>query len=352
MKMLHGFSPIARTLITMAALIIVVAFLKSAASIIAPMLLAAFIAVVATPPLRWLRRVGVPKLVALFVVLVVLVDVGGIVILVASGAIEGFRDSLPGFQERFVLLFETLGKRLEAAGMVGSRDAVPAIFDPAKATAFVRATLSNVSGTFTTGLLILLAVLFMLLEAPHLRDKLRAAFDFSPEDEARLQRLLRAVSRYMVIKSLTSLATAFFVGLWLWVLGINFVVLWAILAFIFNFVPFVGAVLMMIPAALLALLQTDFQTMLLVVLGYLVINTAIGSILEPRIMGRGLGISPLAVFLSLLFWGWVLGTIGVFLSVPLTMVLMIALEANPSARPFVVLLGPPISRDQVDQPTG
>lgn len=350
MKTLDGFSPIARMLITLAALAIIVTFLKSAASVVAPMLLAAFIAVVATPPLRWMQRVGVPKYLALVVVLLVLVDAGGVLILVASGAIEGFKDSLPSFQQRFVLLFDELGRRLEAAGMAGSRDAMPAIFEPARAAAMARAALSNLGGTFATGLLVLLAVVFMLLEAPHLRLKLQKAFDFSAEHEARLRRLLRAVSHYMVIKSLTSLATAVLIWVWLWLLGINFAVLWGILAFVFNFIPFVGAVLMMIPAALMALVQSDFQTVLLVVLGYIVVNTAIGNIIEPRIMGRGLGISVLAVFLSLLFWGWVLGTIGVFLSVPLTMVLMIALESNPQARPFVILLGPSILTEDADQP--
>lgn len=337
-----GFSPIGRVVVVMAALAIVVTFLKAAASFFAPILLAAFIAIVATPALRWMRRRGVPKWGAIVVVVLVLLDVGSLLMLVTTGALEGFRDSLPGYQERFLLLIDELGGRLEAAGMAGSREAVPDIFDPAQATRLVRAALSNVSGTFATGLLVLLAVVFMLLEAPGLPAKLKAAFDLTPEAEARLQRLLRSVNQYMVIKSLTSLATALLIGIWLWVLGIDFAVLWAVLAFFFNFVPFVGSILMMVPAVLLALVQTDLQTTLLVVLGYLLVNTLIGSLLEPRIMGRGLGISTLAVFLSLLFWGWVLGTVGVFLSVPLTMALIVALEASPQSRPLAVLLGPPV----------
>jgi predicted PurR-regulated permease PerM len=148
----------------------------------------------------------------------------------------------------------------------------------------------------------------------------------------------------MVIKSLTSLATALCIWVWLWFLGIDFAILWAILAFLLNFIPFVGAILMTIPAVLLALVQTDLQTALLVALGYLVVNTVIGSVLEPRIMGRGLGISTLVVFLSLLVWGWVLGTVGVFLAVPLTMALIIALDASPQTRPFAILLGPEVTQ--------
>jgi predicted PurR-regulated permease PerM len=158
-----------------------------------------------------------------------------------------------------------------------------------------------------------------------------------------VQQALSGVKRYMVIKSLTSMATALCVWILLRVLGVDFAVLWAIMAFLLNFIPFVGSFLMMVPAVLMALLQIDLQAALLVASGYLVINTVIGSILEPRIMGRGLGISTLVVFLSLLLWGWVLGTVGVFLSVPITMTLMIALDASPQTRPIAILLGPDLA---------
>jgi predicted PurR-regulated permease PerM len=342
LQALAGFSSIARALIVMAAIAIVVTFIKAAASVIAPILLAVFIAVVATPPLRWMRRRGVPKWIALAVIVVVLLDVGSVFLLLTTGALEGFRESLPGYQQRFMLLSERFGDWLESAGIAGSKEAMDDIFDLARVSALVRAVLSNVSGLFGTGLLILLAVVFMLLEVAKLPAKLKTAFHFTEEAEARLQRVLDAVNQYMAIKILTSLATAFCIWLWLWFLGIDFPILWAVLAFLLNFVPFVGAFLMMIPPILLALVQTDLQTTLLVALGYVMINTMIGSILEPRIMGRGLGISTLAVFLSLLFWGWVLGTVGVFLSVPLTMALMIALEASPQTRPVAILLGPEI----------
>jgi predicted PurR-regulated permease PerM len=343
MNVLPGFSPIARALVVAAAIAILVFFLQAAASIVAPVLLAAFVAVLATPPLRWMQRQGVPKWVALGVVVIVLLDVGSIVALIYTGALEGLRESLPGYQERLVLLSDQLGGWLERVGMDNARESVPDIFDPSAVTGLVRIALANASGTFANGLLVLLAVVFMLSEAPSLRTKLQAAFDLTSESETRLRRLFGAVNRYMLIKTLTSLATALCIWGWLWFLGIDFAVLWAVLAFLLNFIPFVGAFLMAVPAVLIALVQTDLGTTLLVALGYLVVNTGIGSILEPRIMGRGLGISTLAVFLSLLFWSWALGTVGAFLSVPLTMALMIALDASPQTRPIAILLGPEVA---------
>jgi len=343
-KVLAGFSPIARAVIVTAAIALVVIFLQSAASVIAPILLAAFITVVATPPVRWMQRKRVPKWLALAIIVLVLLEAGSILALVFTGELEGFRDGLPSYQERLILLSDQFGGWLEDVGVANARDAVKDIFDPSAAAGLVRMALTNVSGTFATGLLVLLAVVFMLLEAPKLPAKLRLAFHLTEEAETRLRRVLSAINQYMVIKSLTSLATALCIWVWLWFLGIDFAILWAILAFLLNFIPFVGAILMTIPAVLLALVQTDLQTALLVALGYLVVNTVIGSVLEPRIMGRGLGISTLVVFLSLLVWGWVLGTVGVFLAVPLTMALIIALDASPQTRPFAILLGPEVTQ--------
>lgn len=344
MKILSGFSPPARAMIVAAACAVVLLFLRAAESIVAPVLLAVFIAAIAAPPLRWMQRKGVPKWGALALIAFVLLDVGSIFALITTGALEGFRNTLPGYQERLTLLNEQFGLWLEGIGIANSKEAIPDIFDPALVGALVRLALSNVGAMVATGLLVLLTVIFMLLEAPGLWHKLRTAFGLGEDSEARLRQLLDALNRYMVIKTGTSLATALLIWIWLTFLGIDFAVLWAILAFLLNFVPYVGAVLMTIPAVLMALIQADLQTTILVALGYLLVNVMIGSVLEPRIMGRGLGISPLVLLLSLLLWSWVLGTVGAFLSVPLTMVLMIALATSPHTRPISILLGPDITR--------
>jgi AI-2 transport protein TqsA len=299
--------------------------------------------VVITPFLRWLRRKRVPQWLSLPLIVFLLFEAGSVLGLVFTGQLEGFRESLPGFRERLALLRDQLGVWLEGAGVEMAREAVKDIFDPNIAVDLVRAAIANMRTTFGTGLLVLLSVVFMLLEAPGLQAKLRKAFDLTEGAEDRLLRVFNAINRYMVIKSLASLATALCIWGWLWVLAIDYAGLWAILAFLLNFIPFIGGLVMAVPALLMALVQTDLTTTLLVGLGYLVVNTAIGSILEPRIMGRGLGISTLAVFLSLLFWGWVLGTVGVFLAVPLSMALIIALDSSPATRPIAILLGPEVT---------
>jgi AI-2 transport protein TqsA len=343
MNLSSSWSGPARGLIVAAAFVIAVLGIHAAAPVLATVLLAVFIAVVATSPLDWLRRHGAPKWVALFIVVFVLLDLGSLVALLATGTLEGFRDSLPTYQERLILLTQQLADWLEGMGVPNSQAAIPDMFDPGLAMALVRKLLSDAGGLVAEGLLVLLVVVFILLEAPGLPAKFKAAFKTTPEADARLDRVLGAINRYMVIKSLTSLATGVLIWLWLWYLGLDFTFLWGLLAFLLNFIPFVGSVLMAIPAILLALVQTDVQTTLLVALGYVVVNVAIGNILEPRIMGKGLGVSTLAIMLSLLFWGWLLGGVGVFLSVPLTIALMIALDASPQTRPIAILMGPDLA---------
>ena len=349
---LSGFTPPARGLIVAGALALVLTVTKAAAPILIPLLLAIFIAIIATPALRWMRGRGMPKWGALAVIIFVLLEIGSLLALVTTGALEGFRDSLPTYQERFMLLSEQWGGWLEGVGVGGSREAIPDLMDPNRVAAIVRSLLSNASGFFATGLLVLLLTIFILLEANTLPAKLKAAFRLTEAGKARLQRLLDSIKRYMLINTLTSLGTAFCVWVWLWLLGIDFAVLWAILAFFLNFVPVVGNIVMMVPAVLLALVQAGLGTALLVAAGYLVINTLIGNVLEPRIMGRGLGISTLAVFVALLFWGWLFGTVGMFLAVPLTAALIIALDASPHTRPFAILLGPAIQDEleSTDEP--
>ena len=345
---LDAFNTPARGLIIAAALVVLAAGARLAAPVLAPLLLAIFLAIILTPILRWLGRLRVPKWVSLPLLFFLLMDLGSILLLMTTGALEGLRDSLPTYQERFALLSHELGVWLEEMGIEGSLMALPDIFDFSQIRVLLRILLSNVGSLAGTGIMVLLAVIFLLLEASSLPDKLRRAFHMTPAGEARLHALLSAINQYMIIKTLASLATAGLLGLWLWYLDLKFVIVWTVLAFVLNFVPFLGSFLMAIPPLLFALLQTDLSTALWVGVGYLTVNTLIGNILEPRIMGRGLGISTFVVLLSLMFWGWIFGTVGIFLSVPLTKALMAALEASPHTRPLAILMGPPVAPEDAE----
>jgi predicted PurR-regulated permease PerM len=334
-----GLSPPARALIVTAAICVVVLFARSAAPILAPALLAFFIAIVATPPLRWLRGRGMPKYLAVLLVLLVLIEIASLVALTTTSALEALRDGLPRYQERLILLTEELGRWLEGLGIDKSRAALRDLISPAAASRFLYTALTNASSTVATGLLVLLIVAFMLIEASSLPAKLKAALPLTNAREAQFRQLFDSINRYMLIKCLTSLATGICIWIWLQILGIEYAISLAVAAVLLNFIPIIGNVFMTVPAVLIALVQASAWTALLVALGYTVVNVVIGNVVEPRLMGQHLGLSSVVVLLSLLFWGWVLGPIGLFLSVPLTIALVVALDGSPHTRSMAIMLG-------------
>jgi predicted PurR-regulated permease PerM len=182
-------------------------------------------------------------------------------------------------------------------------------------------------------------VVFILLEASSLPGKIRAAIGKPDSPLSQYNDVIKNVNKYLGIKTLISLGTGFTVFLWLIILGIDFPILWGLLAFLLNFVPNIGSLLASVPAIILALIQFGLGKAVLTAMGYFAVNTIFGSILEVRIFGKGLGLSTLVVFVSLIFWGWVLGPIGMLLSVPLTMIIKIILESNESTKGMAILLG-------------
>jgi len=166
------------------------------------------------------------------------------------------------------------------------------------------------------------------LALPDAEKSLRNASDF-----------IRQVNKYLAIKTTISLVTGVLIAGWTWFLGLDFFLLWGLIALLMNFIPNVGSILAAIPAVLLAVVQLGVPDALLVASGYLVVNVLMGNLVEPRFMGKGLGLSPLVVFLSLILWGWMFGAVGMFLSIPLTMIVKLALEHAPSTRWLGVMLG-------------
>ena len=192
----------------------------------------------------------------------------------------------------------------------------------------------------SNGFLIILTVIFILAEAASFYPKLRAVLNNPDRDLAHFGRITGTMNRYIAIKTSVSVLTGLLVTTFLWILNVDFPVLWGLVALLLNFIPTIGSIIAGVPPVLLALVQLGPTEALLVVAGFFAVNTIVGNVLEPRYMGRGLGLSALVVFLSLIFWGWLLGPVGMLLSVPLTMSAKIALEASPGTLWLARLLAP------------
>ncbi|MDJ0787530.1 MAG: AI-2E family transporter [Myxococcota bacterium] len=329
-----------RWLVALAAFVVVVAGLKAAAAIVVPTLLAVFVAIICWPLLDALQERRVPTWLALLVVVgavvVTFVAVGGLL----GTSVNEFTRGLPAYEARLQALVTATFARVEEIGGQTSLDALRERVDAGAIFRTVGGLLTAMSGVFTNAFLILLTSIFVLLEASSLRAKVAALSSEAESTVARIDAILANVRRYLAIKTATSGLTGLLVYALLMLVGVDFAALWATLAFLLNYVPNIGSILASVPAILLALVQLGWLPAAGVAAGYVALNLAIGSGLEPRLMGRSAGLSTLVVFASLIFWGWVLGAVGMLLSVPLTMTVKVALQDNPSTRWVAILLGP------------
>lgn len=339
-----------RFLVTGACFVIIVAGMRTASSILVPLLLSMFIAKICTPFLFWMQRKRIPNALAVVVIFVAIVGIGWLLVAFVGSSLNSFSQALPLYQERLAAQTAALASWLSGHGMEVSYQVLSDYFDPRKAMSVVASTLAGLRAVLTNIFLILLTVVFILLEASGFPQKLRAALTDPDESLARLDKISESVNHYLLLKTLFSMFTGAAIWIWLLILGVDHPLLWGLLAFLLNFVPNIGSMIAAVPAVLLALIQLGTSSALLTLLGYAVVNVSIGSIIEPKFMGRGLGLSTLVVFLSLIFWGWVLGPVGMLLSVPLTMIVKIALESDDDTRWIGILLGSGPPPDHAEPP--
>ena len=328
-------------LLTTAAFVVLVAGMKAAESILVPFLVAAFLALICGPPMFWLQRRGVPSVLALLIVVAVICGIGVGVGALLGSSFKDFTAALPTYQVRLQERTDALVAWMDDLGIPLPAN-VLSFFDvvnPGQIMQLVGRVVSGLGGLVTNSFLIALTVVFILLEASSFPAKLRAAFGDSRGAFGRFDQVAANVNRYLAIKTAVSLATGVMIAVWLAVVGVDFPLLWGLLAFLLNYIPNIGSIIAAVPAVLLAVIQLGPGPAGLAALGYLVSNFVMGNVIEPRFMGRGLGLSTLVVFLSLVFWGWVFGAVGMLLSVPLTMTVKIALESSEETRWIAILLG-------------
>jgi len=332
------YQGIVNILLVTAALFIVLAGLKIAADIVVPFLLSVFIAIICNPLIVKASKYKIPKPIAIIgIIALILILVLSLGSLVGQSARE-LTLSIPEYRvqlkEQFIWLTDWLSKY----NIKVSSDTLVEYLDPNAAMGIATSMLSGLGGVMTNLLLIIITVIFMLFEAPSLPSKIERALDNPDTKLDQIDRFLKSINDYLAIKTLVSIATGISVSGMLWLFGLEFYLLWGVLAFLLNYIPNIGSMISAIPAVMLAVLQLGVGPAGAIALGYVTINMVMGNLVEPKYLGKGVGLSTLVVFLSLIFWGWLFGTVGMLLSVPLTMIIKIALEESNEGRWFSVLL--------------
>jgi len=308
---------------------------------------AVFLAALGTPPVLWLEKKGLPSVPAVLAVLSGMVALMTVVGVFVGVSLSGFNASLPAYQQSIQDQAASISAALAAKGFAVTDKVLVEYLNPAAAMRYAAEALGGLGAAVSNAVLIMLTVMFILLEASGFPAKLRAVLGDPRQRFPEFTRFIGELRRYMLVKTALASGAGLLLGLWLAVLGVDSPVLWAFLAFLLLYIPHVGSIIAGIPAVCLTLVQYGPGRAALVAAGYVAVNFIIGNVVEPKLMGKKLSLSALVVFLSLIFWGRMLGLIGAVLCIPLTMALKFAFETHRSTRWLAVLLGPAAAVEDV-----
>ena len=326
--------------ISFAAVIVIVLGLQIAKDLLVPFLVAAFLALITVRPMLWMQKNRVPAILAALIIVSVIMLILAAVASIVGASIAEFTAALPSYQARLDVIVQGV---IEFFGRVlNTEEAFESLgdmIDPGWAIGLAATILNSLKDVLTNIFLIIFTMIFILLEASTVETKIAAAFGRSTQSLKRPRVFLANLGNYLGIKTIVSMVTGLAAGLLTWSLGVDFPLLWAMLAFLLNYIPTIGSIIAAVPAVLIALVQLGPGEASATAVGFVAINMVIGNIIEPRLMGYGVGISPLIVFVGLVFWGWVFGPVGMLLSVPLTMTLKLALESDKRTRWIAILIG-------------
>lgn len=327
-------------LVSVAAIVIIIAGVSLAPSVIVLSLVSVFLALIGTPVVLWLERKRVPSVVSVTLVVSVMVIILLMIGAVVGTSVKSFSDALPFYQARIQEQIAAFQSFLTSKGITGTDKVLLTYVNPGTIMNLTASLFYGLSSALSNIVLILLTVTFILLEVSSFPVKLRAVLGNPEAVFPRFTKFVIDIRHYLVISTLINLCVGILIGVWLTILGVKFPVLWGSLVFLLHYIPNIGFVIAAIPAILFALIQLGVGSAILVAAGYLVVGSVIGNIVQPKLMGRRLGLSTLVVFLSLLFWGTLLGLVGAVLCIPLTMTMKFAFESNEETKWIAVLLGP------------
>jgi AI-2 transport protein TqsA len=328
-------------IINLAAFIIVIAGVMYAKEIITPILLALFISIICAQPISWLEKKRIPRPIALIIVLLGMIVLFSGFALVIGGTISSFSGNLSKYEASLTTMSNDFIGSLNEQGLKIQSDQLANLIQPAKVLEYTASVLNTLVNMVGKTFLIFLIVIFILLEFGSFSIKAKAVRSQSNKSIPYFSTISQSIRHYLAIKTVLCLAVGVLIYFALLIIGVDYPLLWALIAGLMNYIPNIGSIIATIPTCLFALIQLGPGGAIWTLVASMVVHNILGNFLEPRIMGKGLGLSTLVVFLSLLFWGFVFGLVGMFLSVPFTMTVKIILEQNEKTKWIAILLGTP-----------
>ncbi len=336
-------SPISTTLVSIASVVVIIAGLKAAQEFVVQFLLALFFAIMFLPVFKHLNALKIPKWISLIIILFINLLVVYLLALTIVTSVDELRKNLGEYQEKLNIYIEESSKILGKFGVHIPENVNLDLLNPNMILQFMSNSLLSFGNILANAVFIIILAVFILLESDMFSQKIKL---ISKGKKASLlvDQFFESVIKYMKIKTIVSVFTGFLAWVFLFIFGIDFALLWGVLTFLLNFIPTIGSIIAAVPPVIIALIDGGIPLSIIVAVWYLTINMIIGNIIEPKFMGKGVGLSPLVVLLSLVFWGWVLGTVGMFLSIPLTVIAKMAFELREETKWIAILMDSEVRR--------
>jgi predicted PurR-regulated permease PerM len=316
-----------RRLVTIAAAVVIVFGLHFAQDFLVPLVIAIMVAAISSPLVTYLVRRGAPTVLGAALVMgldiAVLGGVGRLLLLAASD----LQDNLPNYIAKFSALNQALAHYLQSKGL--HQMAQTSWLPSEQVSALIKGFIGDFASLASHGALVMFVVFFALCEIPQLGEKLRNISDDADLQFERIDRIVRQVQLYLVVKLWTSLLAGLGAFIVLKLAGVELALLLAMSLFLLHFIPNIGPAIATVPAVVFALIDRGPGTAATVGVAYLTVNTLVGNLIEPRMLGTRLGMSPFVVLVGMLFWGWVWGPAGALISVPILAATKIVLENIP-----------------------
>jgi AI-2 transport protein TqsA len=329
------------SVLLVAGVVIVLGGATLASAIVVPFLLSLFITIISLVPVEALMRRGVPAWLSLLIVVAGMLVFFAAIFIIVGSAGAAFSADLPGYQAELKALITNVSAWFDARGVDVSASGLKDLLNPQRIVSFFQGFIGDIGGALSNIMLITFTVMFMLSDTSLIKQKLAWHQQQHSAVEGQLgglSDLVVLLSTYTKIMAAVSLLTGFLIWLGLSLMGIKYPVLWGLLAFLLNFIPTIGSIIAALPVLLLALLSLDPVLLLMIIALYLIVNTVVGNFIQPIWMGDEVGLSTLIVFLSMVFWGWLFGPVGMILSVPLTIAVKFLSLRNPHTLWLAVLL--------------
>ena len=316
----------------LASFVVLIAGVKAASEIVIILLLAIFVSSILSTFVKFLESKLIPKFVAYFIVFLAIFFLVFLLGYMLNVSLTSFATNLTFYEEKIKELIVTLIKLADDFGFKLNQEEILGFLNLNSLFGVTTNFIGNLGVILSKTILVFIGIAFILSESKIFEEKLSFILKNDKKKLYNFHQFSSNLQKYFTVKTLTSLLTGALIYFALIGFEVEYPILWAFIGFLFNFVPVVGSIVAAIPAIVLSLISGNIEATFWLIIVYTVINISVSNIIEPKLMGKELGLSPMIIFFSLIFWGYILGIIGMFLAVPITMTIKIAFESNDSTK--------------------